>query len=249
MLRWPESLLKWDTASEVVGLWLAKPNVMCSHNYMLIDPITLSAFSLAVIVLALTPGPDLFLIVGRGFAQGRAAAIFIAFGFFLAGAVQVPLLALGLATLISKNPFLFDLIRYAGGVYLIWRGAKMLFGPIYDPAGEGSAAVSRREAMREGFVASLLNPKGHTFMLAFLPQFVDPTAGLVAVQFVILGLVMRVVALVVEITLATFSGTIGAVLRRSRRARVTLERAAGLLIVAIGVRLLFMEPPEPTGAQ
>ena len=222
---------------------------MCSSGFMVIDPITLSAFSLAVIVLALTPGPDLFLIVGRGLAHGRAAAIFTALGFFLAGAVQVPLLALGLATLIAENPVLFDLIRYAGGAYLIWRGAKMLFGQVPDPARENCTAVSPGEALREGFVASLVNPKGHAFMLAFLPQFVDPTAGSVALQFVFLGLVMRVVALVVEVTLATFSGTIGSILRRSRRARIALERTAGLLIVAIGVRLLILESPEPRGAQ
>lgn len=211
---------------------------------MLIDPITLAAFSLAVVLLALTPGPDLFLIVGRGLAQGRAVAVFTSLGFFLAGAVQVPLLALGLATLIADNPVLFDAIRYAGAAYLIWRGAKMLFGRVQDPQGEGDTAVSRGEALREGFVASLVNPKGHAFMLAFLPQFVDPSAGSVALQLVVLGLVMRVVALAVEMTLAAFSGTIGTVLRRSRRSRIALERTAGLLIVAIGVRLLLLEPPE-----
>lgn len=218
---------------------------MCFAQLMLIDPITLSAFSLAVIILALMPGPDLFLIVGRGLSQGSAAAVFTALGFFLAGVVQVPLLALGLATLIAENPVLFDLIRYAGGAYLIWRGAKMLIGLGPDPQGEGGMPISRGEALREGFVASLVNPKGHAFMLAFLPQFVDPEAGSVAVQFIILGLVMRIVAFVVEFSLATFSGTIGAIIRRSRRARIALERTAGLLIVAIGVRLLLLEPPEP----
>lgn len=218
---------------------------MCFAQLMLIDPITLSAFSLAVIILALMPGPDLFLIVGRGLSQGSAAAVFTALGFFLAGVVQVPLLALGLATLIAENPVLFDLIRYAGGAYLIWHGAKMLIGLGPDPQGEGGMPISRGEALREGFVASLVNPKGHAFMLAFLPQFVDPEAGSVAVQFIILGLVMRIVAFVVEFSLATFSGTIGAIIRRSRRARIALERTAGLLIVAIGVRLLLLEPPEP----
>ncbi|WP_318166580.1 LysE family translocator [Roseobacter sp.] len=215
---------------------------------MLIDPFTLAAFSIAVVILALTPGPDLFLIVGRGLSQGRAAAIYTALGFFLAGTVQVPLLALGLATLVAENPLAFDVIRYAGGAYLIWRGLKLLLGSVLDPTG-GSLIVSSRAAIKEGFIASLVNPKSHVFMLAFLPQFVDPAAGSVAVQFVILGFVMRAVALVVEVTLATFSGTIGAVLRRSRRARTILERTTGLLIVAIGVRLLLLEPPEPRGAR
>ncbi len=209
---------------------------------MLIEPLTLTAFSVAVVILALTPGPDLFLIVGRGLSQGRAAAIYTALGFFLAGAVQVPLLALGLATLVADNPLAFDVIRYAGGAYLIWRGLKMLFGSVFDPTGD-SSIVSSREAIKEGFIASLVNPKSHVFMLAFLPQFVDPAAGSVTLQFIILGLVMRTTALAVEAGLAAFSGTVGAFMRRSRRARVALERAAGLLLIAVGVRLMLLENP------
>ncbi|WP_415401892.1 LysE family translocator [Tateyamaria sp. SN3-11] len=209
---------------------------------MLIDPMTLFAFSVAVVLLALTPGPDLFLIVGRGLSQGRGPAIFTALGFFLAGAVQVPLLALGLATLVTNNPFAFDLIRYAGAAYLIWRGLRMLSGSDRNLNG-GAPVVSSGGAIREGFIASLVNPKGHAFMLAFLPQFVDPAAGSVSLQFIILGLTMRTVALLVEMALATFSGTIGIALRTSRRARAALERAAGLLIIAVGVRLLLMENP------
>ena len=210
---------------------------------MLIDPLTLAAVSLAVVLLALTPGPDLFLIVGRGLSQGRGPAICTALGFFLAGAVQVPLLAFGLAALVSDNPVAFDLIRYAGGAYLIWRGLRMLFGSVYNRTGKASA-VSHRAAAREGFIASLVNPKGHVFMLAFLPQFVDLTAGSVSIQFIILGLVMRTVALAVEVSLAAFSGTIGVFLRRSRRVRESLERLAGLLIVGIGVRLILLENPS-----
>ncbi len=85
-------------------------------------------------------------------------------------------------------------------------------------------------------------------MLAFLPQFVVPTAGSVAVQFVILGLVMRIVALTVEVTLTTFSGTIGAVLRRSRRAH-RFGAHSGPPIVAIGVRPLLLKPTEMRGSR
>ena len=72
------------------------------------DVVTLLLFVSAVVVLTVTPGPDLFLIVGRGIAQGRAAALLTAFGFFLAGFVQVPLLALGLAGVVARNQVLFD---------------------------------------------------------------------------------------------------------------------------------------------
>lgn len=209
---------------------------------MLLDPMTLAAFVAAVILLAITPGPDLFLIVGRGLSQGRGPAVYTALGFFLAGAVQIPLLAFGLATLVANNSLAFDVIRYAGGVYLVWRGAKMLLGSVFNPSEQG-AVVSTTTALKEGFIASLVNPKSHIFMLAFLPQFVDPAAGSVTIQFITLGLVMRIVALTVEIGLALSSGQIGAFLRRSQRVRTYLERIAGLLILAIGVRLLLLENP------
>ena len=90
------------------------------------DPLVLLAFVGAVVLLALTPGPDMALVVGRGMFQGCRPALFTALGFFLAGAVQVPLLALGVATLVHDNPLLFDLLRYGGGAYLIWRGWKMI---------------------------------------------------------------------------------------------------------------------------
>ena len=212
------------------------------------DPVTLLLFVSAVVVLTVTPGPDLFLIVGRGIAQGRTAALFTALGFFLAGFVQVPLLALGLAGVVARNPVLFDVLRYGGGAYLMWRGLRMLLhaGPgATVPATHASAGV----AIREGFVASLLNPKSHVFLLAFLPQFVRPEAGSVMVQFIVLGIVMRVVALMVEGGIALFAGSIGQRLRQSPRLQGWLERFAGCLLVAVGLRLVLMGRPEEAVAR
>ena len=212
------------------------------------DPVTLLLFVSAVVVLTVTPGPDLFLIVGRGIAQGRTAALFTAFGFFLAGFVQVPLLALGLAGVVARNPVLFDVLRYGGGAYLMWRGLGMVLH-----AGQGVTAPATRAsagaAMREGFVASLLNPKSHVFLLAFLPQFVRPEAGSVMAQFLVLGIVMRVVALLVEGGIALFAGSIGQRLRRSPRLGTWLERLAGCLLVAVGLLLVLMGRPEDAVAR
>lgn len=130
------------------------------------DVVTLCLFISAVIVLTITPGPDLFLIMGRGISQGRAAALFTSLGFFLAGFVQVHLLAFGLASVVARNPVLFDILRYAGGAYLVWRGVAMIrhagCGPVLS-ANYASAGA----AIREGFIASLVNPKSHVFLLAF----------------------------------------------------------------------------------
>lgn len=209
---------------------------------------TLAVFVGAVILLSVTPGPDLFLILGRGIAQGRRTALFTALGFFLAGFVQIPLLAFGLARLVAEHPLLFDLLRYAGGLYLVWRGVKMIrsAGP---EAIQKTALTSDAAALREGFIASLINPKSHVFLLAFLPQFVNPDAGSVMVQFIILGMIMRCVALMVETSIAVFAGAIGQLLHRSDRLRIWLGRIAGSLLVAVGLRLLLMDRPQDVVSQ
>lgn len=208
------------------------------------DHDTIFMFVAAVVVLTITPGPDLFLIVGRGISQGRTVALFTAFGFFLAGFIQVPLLAVGLANVVAGNPVLFDVLRYAGGAYLLWRGIVMIrHAGHVDTASAGHASTGT--AIREGFVASLVNPKSHIFLLAFLPQFVRPENGSVMAQFIFLGILMRVIALLVEGGLALFSGSIGYRLRQSQQLRGWLERIAGSLLVVVGLRLVLMERPQP----
>jgi threonine/homoserine/homoserine lactone efflux protein len=207
------------------------------------DLLTLCLFICAVIVLTVTPGPDLFLIIGRGISQGRTAALFTALGFFLAGFVQVPLLAFGLASVVAENPVLFEILRYGGGAYLIWRGFKMI-----RHAGQTEAFpveyASASTAIKEGFIASLVNPKSHVFLLAFLPQFVRPENGSVMMQFIFLGIVMRTVALLVEGGIALFAGAIGQRLRRWELLQGWLERIAGSLLMAVGLRLVFMDRPQ-----
>ncbi|WP_420024063.1 LysE family translocator (plasmid) [Cereibacter azotoformans] len=206
------------------------------------DFVTFSLFVSAVIVLTITPGPDLFLIVGRGISQGRTAALFTAVGFFLAGFIQVPLLAFGLASAVARNPMLFDALRYGGGAYLMWRGIVMIRN-----AGQGNTIsadhASAGGAIKEGFIASLVNPKSHVFLLAFLPQFVRPENGSVMVQFIFLGILMRVVALLVEGGIALFAGSIGNRLRQSQRLQGWLERIAGSLLIVVSLRLVLMDRP------
>lgn len=143
----------------------------------------------------------------------------------------------------AENPILFDALRYLGGAYLIWRGIVLIrhSGPNQVDARSSASAGS---AIQEGLIASLINPKGHVFLLAFLPQFVRPEDGYVALQFVILGIIMRVVALIVEGGIAFFAGSIGRRLREHERLQVWLERGAGGLLIAVGLRLVLVSRPE-----
>lgn len=201
---------------------------------------TLLPFVGAVIVLSITPGPDLLLLVSRGMAQGWKASWFTAFGFTLAGIVQIPLLALGVASLVQSSPVAFDVLRYAGAAYLIWRGVSLLRSAGTSAHVGMAAATSPVAALRDGVVASLTNPKGLMFLLAFLPQFVDPAKGSVSLQFVLLGLIMKAVALMIESLIAVMSGRVGSLLVRWPKVVLWQERLTSLVLIALGLRLLTM---------
>jgi threonine/homoserine/homoserine lactone efflux protein len=103
------------------------------------DLTTYLAFLAAVLVMQVTPGPDMALVIGRGVGQGRRVAFCTVLGFMVAGLIQVPLLVLGVASLLHASPLAFDLMRWLGAAYLIWLGARLRGRP-----GRGAASLSQR---------------------------------------------------------------------------------------------------------
>src|SRR4051794_30922930 len=99
------------------------------------EPGTLLAFVAAVLVMQVTPGPDQMLVIGRGIGQGRRIALCTVLGMTLvAGAVQLPILVLGLASLLRASPFAFEVLRWAGAAYLVWLGLRLIRSSL-RPAG------------------------------------------------------------------------------------------------------------------
>nr|WP_277397752.1 LysE family translocator [Paraburkholderia sp. Ac-20347] len=130
-------------------------------------------------LLEISPGPDMMLVLARGIGQGKRTALFTVVGMmFVAGIVQVSMLVLGLATVIHTYPTALNLLRWAGAVYLIWLGLKMLAASASAHTRAKSVGpISDREAVWQGAINSLTNPKSLLFMFAFLPQFIDPAQG------------------------------------------------------------------------
>jgi threonine/homoserine/homoserine lactone efflux protein len=102
------------------------------------DLVTYLAFICAVLIMQVTPGPDMVLVIGRGVGQGQRLALCTVLGFMAAGLLQVPLLVLGVASLLQASPLAFHLLRWCGAAYLIWLGAKLLRSPQ-----AGSVSVSQ----------------------------------------------------------------------------------------------------------
>jgi threonine/homoserine/homoserine lactone efflux protein len=167
-------------------------------------------FALAVMLLALTPGPVWVYLLSRTLTQGRRAGYFSLLGVAAGVVVHVLLAALGISVVLLAVPLAFDAIRLAGAAYLLWlaintlRGGGMSFTPQpLDP-------VPDRVLFRQAMVAALLNPKVAVFYLSLFPQFVDPAAGPVFAQSLVLGVVHLAVSTLVDGLLVTVAGLLAA---------------------------------------
>lgn len=204
------------------------------------DTAALLTFLTALFFLEISPGPDMMLVMARGVGQGRRTALLTVAGMaFVAGTVQVGLLVLGVASLLQAHPEALDLLRWVGAAYLLYLGARMLrpgAGGLHQAA--AASARSPWQAVREGALNSLTNPKSLLFMFAFLPQFVDPAAGPVWLQLLVLGTVQKLAGVVSLGTVAMASGTVGQWLHRWPGLLAWQTRFTGLVMVALGVRLL-----------
>ncbi|MBB3464619.1 LysE family translocator [Rhizobium sp. BK377] len=212
---------------------------------------TLIPFFLALLALQLSPGPDMLLVIGRGIGQGRRVAFLTAVGGTLAaGLIQLPLLALGIASIIQSSPLAFAILRWVGAAYLIWLGLKLLLKTrgTLDPTVERNP-VSSWTALREGMVSNLTNPKVLVFMLAFLPQFVDPHNGWpVAAQLLILGGMQKLSGFVVLALVALGAGGLGNWLSRRPHLFVWQKRFTGLVMLGLGLRLALTGEARPVSA-
>lgn len=155
---------------------------------------TLGVYLVAAGILIAVPGPNHLYLLTRSLTQGRAAGLASMVGIESATLVHIGLAAAGFASLIAVVPGALTAMRYAGGGYLTylairtWRAAEP--GPVAAGTGGGPTSVDLWAVAREGFVVNLLNPKVVLFFVAFIPQFLDPDAGRIGPQVVVLGLLL-----------------------------------------------------------
>jgi threonine/homoserine/homoserine lactone efflux protein len=147
---------------------------------------SLAAFLLAAIVLAITPGPGIAYVVARTVAGGRAEGLASCVGTGLGGLLHVLAAALGLSLLVAESAVAFNLVKYLGAAYLVYLGLRMLLSRQATLGAAPVTAQGARRAFAEGIVVEALNVKTALFFLAFLPQFVSASEPLIP-QLVLLG--------------------------------------------------------------
>lgn len=206
------------------------------------DLANLVLFFVAAVAIAVSPGPGIFYVAARTLAGGRGEGLASSFGTGLGGLVHVAAGAIGVSALVLASAEAFTLLKIAGAAYLVWLGIKTIREAriAIDMRAEPTGA---RRAFREGIVVEALNPKTAAFFLAFLPQFVDPAAGPVWLQFLLLGLVSVILNTAADVAVVVVASRA----RSMAVARPTLLRrlrqGAGLAIASLGLALLFARRP------
>lgn len=160
-----------------------------------------SIFVGAALLLAITPGPNMIYLVSRAICQGRAAAILSLIGVVLGLLFHLMFASVGLSALFMAVPMGYEILKYAGALYLLWM-AWQAVRPGHASAFETSKLPpeSSQKLLVMGFLTSLLNPKIAIFYLSVLPQFINPDAGQLLAQSLVLGVTQVAIGTSVNLT-------------------------------------------------
>jgi len=206
------------------------------------DLATLALFFAAALAIALSPGPGLLYVAARTLAGGRSEGLASSFGTGLGGLVHVAAGAIGVSALVMTSAEAFTILKLAGALYLVWLGLKTIREARQTFEAKAVTTGAAR-AFREGIVVEALNPKPAAFFLAFLPQFVDPSAGPVWLQFLVLGLMSVALNTAVDVVVAMLASRARSIAVGRPAMLRRLRMAAGGLIAALGLALLFARRP------
>ena len=197
----------------------------------------LAGFIAAALVILLIPGPAVLYLVTRSLAQGRRAGFVSVLGLSTGALVHVVAATVGLSAILVASSAAFTAVKMIGAAYLVYLGIRAILTARRDTGTQVEAEMPRSSSRIyvEGILVSIFNPKIGIFFLAFLPQFVDPSAGAVPMQVLLLGLLYVALALVTDSLYVLLAASVrhlltGAVLRGPLP-----HYASGAIYIGLGV--------------
>ena len=196
------------------------------------------AFAAASAILLVIPGPTILTVISYSLAHGRRANAPLVAAVTLGDSTALVLSLLGLGALLATSAFLFTLIKWAGGLYLVFLGLRMLrSGASIAALAQPAAPASTRRVFFNTYAVTALNPKGIIFFVAFLPQFLRAD-GNIGAQLWILAITFVVLATINAALYATFAASAHSVLS-SPVAQRRFNLAGGGLLTGAGVWALL----------
>ena len=209
-------------------------------------------FIAAGLLLNLTPGPDVLYIVSNALRGGARSGMVAALGITAGCFVHIFAAAVGVSALLAASATAFTVLKWVGAAYLVYVGCRLMLskgGPAIDlEATEAYSTGARgikyyQTIFLRGFWTNALNPKVALFFLAFLPQFIAPTVEHKATAFLLLGLLFNFNGLWVNLGWALAAAWLASRASVVKRSMLWLDRVAGALFIAFGIKLALAESP------
>lgn len=198
----------------------------------------LIAFALISLGMVLTPGPNMIYVISRSVTQGPLAGLISVGGVALGFVFYMLAAAFGITALVFAVPYAYDALRLAGAAYLLWLAWQAVRPGARSPFHVQRLQVDRpRKLFAMGFLTNLLNPKIAMLYLSLLPQFIDPAAGSVLVQSVVLGMSQIAISVSVNAMIACAAGSI-ALFLTTRPFWSTVQRwLMGTVLAGLAVKM------------
>lgn len=201
-------------------------------------------YLIAVLTVALFPGPDMLYIISQSLSHGKRLGLAAALGIGSGCFVHIFAVSIGLSSFIFHSSLAFTIVKYIGAGYLLYLGILSLLtrkSSLLQPVNTANAA-SWRKAFLQGFLTNIFNPKVALFFLAFLPQFVDTSASdSVGLQLLVLGLIFNGLGTSVNILVALFFGAAKQWLTNHPTLLKLQQKITGFILIGLGVRLAAFE--------
>ena len=207
----------------------------------------LLAFGVAALVLIAIPGPSVVFVIGRALADGRGVALATVLGNSLGLLVVLALVAVGLGVVVQESIAVFTVLKLLGAAYLVHLGVHAVrhrHGFTVADRRTTDGVLSRRRAVRQGFVVGVSNPKAFMIFAAVLPQFVDRGAGHVQLQMLLLGVLAFCIALGSDSLWALLAARLRAWFHASPRRGEAMGAVGGLSMIGLGVGIAVTGRPE-----
>ena len=196
-------------------------------------------FAIATFIIAITPGPDMTLFVGRALSEGRASGFACMFGAMSGIVIHTALVALGLSALIVASPQAFLVLKIAGAGYLVWLAFQAIVkGSAFSPDTKPRPARSLFQNWATGLGINLLNPKIILFFMTFLPQFVSVADPFAPQKLFFLGLMFIVVSIPITAPMVIAADRFAGLLKKSPRVTRIIDYLFAGVFSAFALKIL-----------
>ena len=197
-------------------------------------------YTLACLLLVISPGPDNVLAIGRGLSQGKLAACFSGVASGAGILFHILTATFGLTLLIQTSELAFIVVKLIGAGYLIWLGIKVLRSrSLINLTPTEKQPLSN--ILSTGFLSAALNPKPGMFVLAFIPQFVNPELGSVTTQMIVYGVWFALLTAVGFALMGIFASKLAGWLHGKPKVVNGLNIGAGLTFITSGLAVAALE--------